>query len=161
MQIILGFLNTTAPHANSLISHFKHFVYHHYIFIGSTVAECSECKGAVDPYIEGLSSCWVWKFLFMQHDGHPGQCRSSKYPQCWTGDYASDPHRGGTTHSGHQPPGRCRLAAVSYTSTQTLLFKTYRCIPTLEGSDFSFLPDKISTFFLYTEQSHRKWFWTQ
>lgn len=50
---------------------------------------------------------------FIQYDSHTGQCWSCQYPQCRTCDNAFDPYGCWAAHTGHQPPGRCRLAAVS------------------------------------------------
>lgn len=68
--------------------------------------------------------CDSWSLPSLQYDRHIGQCGSGQYSQCRTGDHGSDPDRSRAAHSGHQPPGRRGLAAVS-PSTLTYSWQWY------------------------------------
>lgn len=70
--------------------------------------------------------CNRWPLFSLQYDSHIGQCRRCQYSQRRTGDHGSDPHCGRATHPGHQPPGRCRLVAVS-SSALCYLWQWYQC----------------------------------
>ena len=58
----------------------------------------------------------------LQPHCHTSQCRGGQYSQRRPGDHATDPDSRWPPHTGHQPAGGSRLAAVSRTGRDGWMF---------------------------------------
>lgn len=121
------------PQLNPLIHPISHIVSPLFFFTGETLELFSSSSSykhllvIFNRWSAGCGGCgWdgcecdrvVCRCVFIQYDRHPGQYRSSQYPQCRPGDDALDPDCCGAANPRHQPAGRCWLAAVSLNKTE-------------------------------------------